>query len=590
MNDFTQSPQDGFVRDELSGTLLASVEEVLREPIGEEDLGRALDRARRLDEPRSSRRARRFRFLLATAAVAAALLVVIVIWRGHQPGAAWATVVEAVASKPWLHAVTTMADGTNEELWFSASRAVMGGRVVVPASANDDAREWFVWNDLDAGIVDLYEPRKGLIVRTRETQGRDVSEYFRAIFTAFLLAEPGGTIDAGRRKLVHQQQREVTEQGRRCTEHRFRAQKEDEDGGSQRDWLVYVDPDTQLPFRWDEVSSNPLAALFGTRRRWDVDYPATGPADIYALGVPKTAKIVDRSLPSDVEALAATVVARSRWADKRFYAVVVQSDDGKPWWDGRCFYRVWSSGFRWRVDRTYGYWMPPGEPIPTGADPATWWKQKAETLQFQPENRCDGKWEWRYDAKSRNPTPADIAAGASRKLRVIESIEKKRMYPVRKESFREGYPICLMGHPTNGFSMPPPSGLGIYQGFVAGVDAKPKSGPPGTILLQVRNPDWKPVKSEHGYRSPQMWRLWFAPDKGYLLVRCEELVSQDGKEEITGGSVIEQATQAPDGRWYPTVVRRFNAIGFVGSDKNEDMILRFYYDFEADIPDSLFEP
>jgi hypothetical protein len=587
MNDFIQLSQDGFARDGLSGTLFESVEEVIREPIADQDLARARDRAGRLDRAKPSRRARAVRFILATAAVAAAFLAVIVIWRGHQPGAAWAHVVEAVAKKAWLHAGSTMANGIKEEVWFSASRAVMGGRVVL-APSTETPGEVLSWDDLNAKTVDRYDPQKRVIVRTRGSDGRKVSDLLRAMFGAFLSAEPGRTIDAGRLKLVHQQQRIVREEGRRCIEHRFRLQDEDAEPADTQ-WVVYVDPDTQLAFRWDQVSHDPSNPSIVRTRRWDIDYPATGPADIYALGVPKTAKIVDRSLPPDVEQLVTEVLARSRWADKRFYAVVVESRGGRPWWDGSSVLRVWSSGFRWRVDHIVGHVNQPGESAPKDADPAAWWKKKVEALQFRPESRCDGKWEWQYSITSRNPTPADIAAGASGDAMVIESIQKKRGQPVRKDQFRDQYPIGMMGHPTNRYS-PPPFGLRLLPGFEAAVDPKPKSGPPGTISLQVSNPDWKPTESQSVFPSPQTWRLWFAPNKGYLLVRWEELVSHEGKEEMTHGSVIEETTRAPDGRWYPTVVRRFNAIRFTRSDKKEDMILRFYYDFEADIPDSLFEP
>jgi hypothetical protein len=588
MNDSAQPSQDAFLREELSGVLLESVEAVLCEPISEEDLARALDRAAGLDSARPTRRARGLRILIAATVAAAALLVAIVLWRGHEP-AAWAQVVEAVTKKPWLHAVRTSPDGTKGELWFSASRAVKCGWIVVAGPAEAGGGKQFIWEDFDAKTVDRYDPRKGVIVRMRDSENRMASDIYRGIFSAFLAAEPGRTIDGGRRKFVHQQQRVVKEEGRRCIEHRFKLQSED-DEADNTEWVVYVDPDTQLPFRWDQISKSPMDATRVSTQRQDIDYPATGPADIYALGVPKTAKMVDRSLPSDVEQLVAAVVARSRWADKRFSAVVVESYDGRPWWDGQCMFRVWSSGFRWRVDRSVGYYRPPGEPIPTGADPAAWWRQKAEKQQFRPETRCDGTWRWRYDPKRRSPTAAEIAAGASRKVMVIESNQKERVDSVRKDAYYEAYPIMMMGHPTNSAS-PPPLGMGIdAPDFDAGVDPKPKTGPPNTILLQVRDPNWKPITSQYGYRGPQMWRLWFFPKMGYLLVRWEELVPSEGKEEIIGGSVIEDAVQAPDGRWYPTIVRRLKAIRHMESDKREDQILRFYYDFAADMPDSLFEP
>jgi hypothetical protein len=72
-------------------------------------------------------------------------------------------------------------------------------------------------------------------------------------------------------------------------------------------------------------------------------------------------------------------------------------------------------------------------------------------------------------------------------------------------------------------------------------------------------------------------------------MRREELVTREGKEVLTNGFAIEATVQDPRGRWYPSVVRRFKCSTMIGSDKWEDEILRFYYDFTTPIPDSVFK-
>jgi hypothetical protein len=118
----------------------------------------------------------------------------------------------------------------------------------------------------------------------------------------------------------------------------------------------------------------------------------------------------------------------------------------------------------------------------------------------------------------------------------------------------------------------------------ASVNPNPKSGPPNTVLLEVRNPHWKQNWSE-----PQTRRFWIDPTHGYLVMRREELAPRHGKEAITGGYAIEQVVQDPRARWYPSVVRQFKCVGPVGTDDAEDRILRLYYDFTTPIPQSVFK-
>jgi hypothetical protein len=58
MNDHARPSADSSLQAELSGVLLESVEEILREPIEERDLTRALDRALHLDRPATRERSR----------------------------------------------------------------------------------------------------------------------------------------------------------------------------------------------------------------------------------------------------------------------------------------------------------------------------------------------------------------------------------------------------------------------------------------------------------------------------------------------------------------------------------------------------
>ena len=75
-----------------------------------------------------------------------------------------------------------------------------------------------------------------------------------------------------------------------------------------------------------------------------------------------------------------------------------------------------------------------------------------------------------------------------------------------------------------------------------------------------------------------------------MVVRCDELITREGKEEMIGGFLIEGLTQNSQKQWFPTVVHQYVHIKPPDSQKDlEDVTMRFYYDFTTPIPDSLFK-
>ena len=577
MNDFTQNPDNIPHRTELSGVLLESVEEVLREPIEEKDMARALDRARQPFQAILPRRPRLSRRLLIAAAIATTIAVVaLFILPNCRPVASvtWAQVVEAVAKKPWLHATTTTGDGTKREEWFSASRKMMFFRYgEYPSSL-----------DLEQNIREAYNPKENTIFRIIDKGNRDGLNLFKEIFMTFVSADVGQTIGTGKVKLVHQEQDVVNWLGKRSIVHHFKQVNEvksgsEATGNAEFEWVVYVDPDTGLPFRYEQVtilkgfdSSN--NSVRSDSRRWEIDYPETGPDSIYALGVPKNAKVVEQVfdvLDPEIERIVSEVHA-ARWWQDNYYALIVQSCDDQPWPQASQLLRVWKSGIKWKIERTIQPLYGDKKLPPEGTDHAAWWKKKAEKLQFVPEELCDGKWIWQYLVQGvRQPTPPEIKAGTPGDFLVIESIEKKRnnMIVNRDQAWRNW--LISAGRPN----------ICTAEGK-ATIDLKPKSGPPNTILLEFRNPT---IGTPGSTSNPPIQRCWIAPEKSYLVMRNECITIVDGKEERSYYYEIEGVTQSPKGQWFPAVVRNLNY-----SAAGSDSIMRFYYDFNAPMPDDIFEP
>lgn len=66
------------------------------------------------------------------------------------------------------------------------------------------------------------------------------------------------------------------------------------EGGLHTTMSVIIDSETYLPKKYTAQQTNPKKGLHGTISGI-FDYPETGPEDIYALGVPRTAEIVDKN-------------------------------------------------------------------------------------------------------------------------------------------------------------------------------------------------------------------------------------------------------------------------------------------------------
>ncbi|MCL2646557.1 MAG: hypothetical protein FWD61_06070 [Phycisphaerales bacterium] len=114
-------------------------------------------------------------------------------------------------------------------------------------------------------------------------------------------------------------------------------------------WQLWADPATHLPVQSKERLS------LGERERWGkewstgvYDFPQTGPADIYALGVPKETPIrrVATTIPDQVKPILDAIERNRDGFLKHYRAVVV--DDRGGWVD--CVEVIWRDGEKIRCD------------------------------------------------------------------------------------------------------------------------------------------------------------------------------------------------------------------------------------------------
>ncbi len=333
--------------------------------------------------------------------------------------------------------------------------------------------------------------------------------------------------------------------------------------------MVRVDPTSGLPRTWDVAGQ-------GDSLRQVLDYPATGPQDILALGVPATAQRVDKVPFDDVDQILDRLkIGRDRFDDYCAYV-----------WSGKTVNRVWRKGRRWRVE--LGIPLETTQPgssepdqIPDDAD-LDWWTAHEPLFLFRPEAICTAQTILYYHYK-----PKEFQRDPSNPWEQ-ESVSSQFFYGTADDP-PVPWPHLMperAGHTWIG--VPDPN----WEFFV---DLKPDDGPPNTLRFRVRNSLLNDPK------QPDVHRLWIDPKKNDLVLRAESIVfepslpqpsrmnratiqSRTNRPAYVETNVLEDLARSPSGFWYPTRVVRTT------SNHQEDRVSRLVLDFHKPIPDDLFQP
>lgn len=140
------------------------------------------------------------------------------------------------------------------------------------------------------------------------------------------------------------------------------------------------------------------------------------------------------------------------------------------------------------------------------------------------------------------------------------------------------------------FACRPPLAVGGPY-FHPVLNLNPAEGPKGCILLTVQHTSRDGRINEKGIGLADENRFWLDPERDYIVMRWDMVTRNDaGKEEIFESDTIEEIAKSPRGVWYATRIRRHNA-GSHGEDgKPIDQIYHLYVDFDAHLPDALFDP
>jgi hypothetical protein len=347
--------------------------------------------------------------------------------------------------------------------------------------------------------------------------------------------------------------------------------------------LFRVDPDTRLlrlsryKYEWE---GTPIVS------EWHFDYPTKGPDDVYDVGAPKTAKIVDRVPANDLrQILEALRAGRRRMDDYR--AVIVRRTEGiwRPSGYPEVIYR---KGDKFRRDTAI--WIDPSDLTdpnikwPKGDnDAGNWWRRCVEERCFLLPMSID-RGSTAYTIDRRSITDPDGSVHYE-----ITGVEKRESASMPGEM----YPGLWSWMPE--FACRPPLGM-PSKAMEPILELDPKEGPAGTILLRVRRVGRKPRRlanpaGELPPPAPDAYHYWIDPARGYVIVRHDMIgdFGDSGKEEVHS-TIIEEMAKSPQGTWYATRIRRRVTDGDSNKRTDDEIIDDLYVDFNVNLPDSLFEP
>jgi hypothetical protein len=562
--------------DRLESPLREAVDTVCAEALPDHVIEGAVTRALQLATPsrccvEASRPHRRPWFLAARrwailGAGAAAVLAVAVLWN-HSDNFVLADVVEAVANQAWMHATGKGPNGTDFEMWYSPRDEIIATRQGKDVSYINVRQETIeIHEEVEEGTSFLARlPMEGKQKKRFASGERRLQALF--------FGNPMKSLKDGSNEIASQTKKTVREGDTSFVEYRLTSKAVGDAKPSVT--VLRVDPETKLPVSWKSMIGD--KQLFSCQ----VEYPAHGPQSVYAMGVPRDAKIVDQTPNNDLELiLAAWKTGRTRFDSYR--AVIVQSrfaDHSAGSW---LIYQVWRKGSKWRIEQLR---TPPGMEsyggkgvVPADIDPKTWWLARGRKWEKMPKTVSDGTVEIRLKKILAEPTQVDPDNPG---YALIKSFE-----PVRTSAF---------GGPTDDprpdelelmpeFNVYPIlSGRGGWH-YQATIDPRPTSGPEGMVLVEnlYRNPS----KSSG---RPRGARYWADPARGYVVGQMQWLKTGQADDSKQGLVEMQQLARSPNGLWYPGVVRHVKNAHNRDDGKASDTYSRYYLDFEADIPDELFD-
>jgi hypothetical protein len=484
--------------------------------------------------------------ICGSAAAVIAILALIIFWNAVTSPPSWADVVKAVQIESWIHATTI--SGKKVEYWYSPKNQIFA-ICAMP--------EFAMFVDHRNQIRDMYynESEHERIGRELESDyEKEQVSGFHNIFESLLRGDPPSTsFFTHDSEIVAQTSRRIQKSGRDLIEYDIKYRTKDE----YHKVSFYVDPTDKHPI--EMIQEN-----FGTDKNyqkcndstpWKIEYPDEGPADIYALDVPKSVPLVDRTPSPELR----RIVDAATKARKDFdpYIAVV-SEVGN-------FSLVWHKGPQFRIELAFRNRKPNSPPFNPPALPQNfqWYKKNFNLFHFSPTTVCDGKTVYKAEEVSIIDNGKKTKWLEECRVEVLRdgSLYAKGYGGVEPLEFVEPYAYpATLGYPSDDIEV-------VIK--LAG-----PNDPPGMILV------------EKSYQAT-IERFLVDPARSFVTVRHEIIFKNGPHSDVY---LMDDFLKSPSGIWYPTKVQRKVS----HSPDLKDLYLAetyyFYLDFPKDLPDGLFRP
>jgi len=500
---------------------------------------------------------------------AAAVVLIALLFYLQPSSIAWSQVAEAVRALPWIH-VKAGGEGQSWETWTSFSRdiaAIRGGNIVQ-------------FDDFRSGIRYEYDSQKKKVYRLSVSDG--AAQDFELTGGVFQAIFRGDAIHEGvffpRFRIVEQRQRTVTEQGRRWILYELELQQES-DG---------PEPPTEIPtaaveIRVDAEKMLPDLVTFThgkQKMQLTIDYPAEGPADIYALGVPRDAPVEDRMPPADLDRII-KIVQQNRRDFGNYLAVACGN---RPF----AVHMIRCKGDKFRIDVGIG----DTKHVASGAEMGEWWREHGKEILPEGSVLCDGRRIYQHSLVGPDtgwkPSRHHIRQGDARAV-AAEGVGDSAQY----FGDAQQYFVDLLAYPPR----LDPQQLASSPLYTAHLDPKGENGPAGSVRVEVLLANQGRPADLRTYHKEE---FWLQPKYGYAVVKrvwsdCPAVDEDPLQKERQTIYEYDDFRQTPRGVWYPSVARWKNATPSENKSKPggiefHDQVTYFYVDFTAELPDELFSP
>ncbi|MCA9109428.1 MAG: hypothetical protein KDA52_05750 [Planctomycetaceae bacterium] len=499
-------------------------------------------------------------------------LLLITLWWVTRPTDTWAQVVDAVQQRPWVHLFGDQPGDGKVEQWFG-----MHNQISAYQSSG-----YSRFSDLKKGVTESYSMATHRIIRNEHGERSSDQESFNAftrLFEELFQGQEHLSIamkfaDDPNIEKVDQSRREINDATGHWYEYSLVIKQH---GPKPHTMTVRVDADTLLPQTMTVVDGDHDSSM--TVR---FDFPKTGPEDIYALGVPRDAEIFDHT-PHELAGERKVIVDAIRAAAEGFddyRALAIMSEPDLPWYVGTPAV-IWKKGRKSRFELGN---IDPDTPPPTdepseGTDQLTWWKNRCRSLWFMPSQIFDGT--DLYDVQFVTPENEYIQLDHPH----VRRPKEWAVVGWQRSSFHQDWPA-----PTAPIVWTYPQDIEdtlkspLYEIEIV---PEPTDEAPHAILV-------KAVSAPEGQNRIDEWSYLFDPDKGYALLHSQiaTYTLDNGQKTLSSGVVQTHKDwqMSPKGYWFPTLVETESSYMKDGQQVSQPSRVRYYLDFDAPMPDTLFEP